>query len=36
MILYVTHRGLLYYALLDAGYMPVSVVQGIASMREPT
>lgn len=32
-MIYVTHRGLLYYALLDAGYLPVSVVQGIATMR---
>lgn len=34
-MIYVTHRHLLYYALLDAGWMPVSVVEGIATMRKP-
>lgn len=35
-MLYVTHRGLLYWVLYEAGYSPVSVHDGIATMRAPT
>lgn len=33
MIVNVTYRGLLFYALLEAGFAPVAVVDGIATMR---